>query len=91
MSTETPQNKPRFRLHPVALLNSERLRISLRDTYGQKGFYKYVIGIILLILSIGSLFYTDILVEELEQREEREGCEQNSDHFAKGWEIQRAT
>ena len=72
MSTETPQNKPRFRLHPVALLNSERLRISLRDTYGQKGFYKYVIGIILLILSIGSLFYTDILVEELEQREERE-------------------
>jgi len=72
MSTETPQNKPRFRLHPVALLNSERLRISLLDTYGQKGIYKYVIGIILLILSIGSLFYTDILVEELEQREERE-------------------
>lgn len=42
------------------------------DTYGQKGAYKYVIGLILLILSIGSLFYTDKLVEELEQREERE-------------------
>lgn len=31
-----------------------------------------MIGVILLILSIGSLFYTDKLVEELEQREERE-------------------
>ncbi len=72
MTTETPKNKPRFRLQPVALLNSERLRRSLLDTYGQKGAYKYVIGLILLILSIGSLFYTDKLVEELEQREERE-------------------
>jgi signal transduction histidine kinase len=72
MITETPKNKPRFRLHPVALLNSERLRRSLLDTYSQKGVYKYVIGLILLVLSIGSLFYTDKLVEELEQREERE-------------------
>jgi anti-sigma regulatory factor (Ser/Thr protein kinase) len=72
MATQTPQNKPRFRLHPVALLNSERLRISLLDTYGQKGVYKYIIAVILLVLSVGSLFYTDILVEELEEREERE-------------------
>lgn len=72
MPTETSQNKPRFRLHPVALLNSERLRVSLLDTYGQKSIYKYVIGVILLVMSIGSLFYTDLLVEELEEREERE-------------------
>ncbi len=72
MPTKTSQNKPRFRLHPVALLNSERLRLSLLDTYGRKGGYKYIIAIILLVLSIGSLFYTDLLVQELEQREERE-------------------
>ncbi|MCE7063743.1 PAS domain-containing sensor histidine kinase [Dyadobacter sp. CY326] len=72
MISETPKQKPRFRLHPVAILNSQRLRRSLMDTYDQKSFYKYIIGIILLMLSIGSLFYTDKLVEELEQREERE-------------------
>jgi len=72
MISETPKQKPRFRLHPVAILNSQRLRRSLMDTYDQKSFYKYIIGIILLLLSIGSLFYTDKLVEELEQREERE-------------------
>ncbi|GGH43703.1 sensor histidine kinase [Dyadobacter endophyticus] len=72
MISETPNEKPRFKLHPVAILNSQRLRRSLMDTYDQKSFYKYVIGIILLILSIGSLFYTDKLVQELEEREERE-------------------
>jgi signal transduction histidine kinase len=72
MPTKTPRKKPRFRLRPVALLNSERLRLSSIDTYGQKGFYKYIIGIILSVLSIASLFYTDLLVQELEQREERE-------------------
>ncbi|QRR01087.1 sensor histidine kinase [Dyadobacter sandarakinus] len=72
MITETPKRKPRFRLHPTAILNSQRLRRSLMDTYDQKSFYKYIIGIILSLLSIGSLFYTDLLVEELEQREERE-------------------
>ncbi|WP_149239776.1 sensor histidine kinase [Dyadobacter sp. 32] len=72
MPSETKPKKPRFRIHPAALLNSERLRVSLLDTYGQKGTYKYVIGIILLVLSIGSLFYTDLLVQELEEREERE-------------------
>jgi signal transduction histidine kinase len=72
MISETSKQKPRFRLHPTAILNSQRLRRSLMDTYDQQSFYKYIIGIILLILSIGSLFYTDKLVEELEQREERE-------------------
>jgi signal transduction histidine kinase len=72
MISETSKQKPRFRLHPTAILNSQRLRRSLMDTYDQKSFYKYIIGVILLGLSIGSLFYTDRLVEELEQREERE-------------------
>ncbi|KAA6432806.1 HAMP domain-containing histidine kinase [Dyadobacter flavalbus] len=72
MISKAPKFKPRFRLHPVAILNSQRLRRSLADTYDQKSFYKYIIGLILLLLSIGSLYYTDKLVEELEQREERE-------------------
>lgn len=71
MITETPK-KPRFRLHPVALLNSDRLRRSLVNTYEQKSFLKYIIGLILLLLSIGSLFYTNDLVDKLEEREERE-------------------
>ncbi|WP_031526653.1 sensor histidine kinase [Dyadobacter crusticola] len=66
------KKKPRFRLHPSAILNSQRLRRSLMDTYDQKSTYKYLIGVILLVLSISSLFYTNELVEELEQREERE-------------------
>ncbi|TLU99413.1 sensor histidine kinase [Dyadobacter luticola] len=72
MISETSKKKPKFRLHPTAILNSQRLRSSLMDTYDQKSVYKYIIGVILLGLSIGSLFYTDKLVEELEQREERE-------------------
>jgi signal transduction histidine kinase len=72
MISETSKQKPRFRLHPTAILNSQRLRRSLMDTYDQKSFYKYIIGVILMLLSIGSLFYTNELVEELEQREERE-------------------
>jgi hypothetical protein len=72
MIAETPKNKPRFRLHPVALLNSDRLRRSLVETYEKKGNLKYFIGIVLLILSIASLFYTNDLVDKLEAREERE-------------------
>lgn len=72
MITETPKNKPRFRLHPVALLNSDRLRQSLVNTYEKKGNFKYFIGVVLLILSIASLFYTNDLVDKLEEREERE-------------------
>ncbi|MCE7040913.1 PAS domain-containing sensor histidine kinase [Dyadobacter sp. CY312] len=72
MNTETPKEKPKFRLRPVALLNSDRLRRSLTDFYDQKIFLKYMIGIILLVLSIGSLFYTSNLVDKLEEREERE-------------------
>ena len=72
MITETPKRKPKFRLHPVALLNSSRLRRSLSDTYDQKNFLKYMTAVILLVLSIGSLFYTNDLVDKLEEREERE-------------------
>ncbi|WP_254411373.1 sensor histidine kinase [Dyadobacter diqingensis] len=72
MIAETPKNKPRFRLHPVALLNSDKLRHSLIGTYEKKGVLKYLIGIVLLALSIGSLFYTNDLVDKLEEREERE-------------------
>jgi len=71
MISETPK-KPRFRLHPVALLNSDRLRKSLKDTYEQKSLFKYFIGIILLIMSVGSLFYTNYLVDRLEEREQKE-------------------
>jgi len=72
MNTETPKPKPKFRLRPVALINSDRLRRSLTDFYDQKIFLKYMIGIILMVLSIGSLFYTNNLVDKLEEREERE-------------------
>ncbi len=72
MIAETPKNKPRFRLHPVALLNSDRLRRSLVETYEKKGNLKYAIGVILLCLSIASLVYTNDLVDKLEEREERE-------------------
>jgi K+-sensing histidine kinase KdpD len=72
MTSDTPKQKPKFRLHPVALLNSNRLRRSMTDVYDQKIFLKYMIGIILMVLSIGSLFYTNNLVDKLEEREERE-------------------
>jgi signal transduction histidine kinase len=72
MNTETPKPKQRFQLHPAALLNSNRLRRSLSDFYDRKIVLKYMIGIILLVLSIGSLFYTSNLVDKLEEREERE-------------------
>lgn len=72
MIEQTPKNKPRFKLHPVALLNSDRLRRSLSNTYERKTNLKYFIGVVLLGLSIASLFYTNDLVDKLEEREERE-------------------
>lgn len=54
------------------MLKSDLSKYSILDTYEKKSTYKYVIGIILLFLSIGSLIYTNQLVEELEEREERE-------------------
>ena len=71
MISETPK-KPRFRLHPVAMLNSDKLRKSLVENYDRKSFIKYIIGTILLILSTASLFYTNDLVDKLEEREKRE-------------------
>jgi len=61
-----------FRMQPVALLNSLKLRRSLLDSYGQKNIYKVVIGFNLLLISIGSLFYTNNLVGKLEERELRQ-------------------
>ena len=54
-------------MHPIALLNSLKLRRSMLDSYGQKNIYKFVIGFNLLLISIGSLFYTNNLVSKLEQ------------------------
>jgi K+-sensing histidine kinase KdpD len=72
MNSDTSKQKPKFRLQPVALLNSDRLKRSMTDVYDQKIFLKYMIGVILVLLSIGSLFYTNNLVDKLEEREERE-------------------
>ncbi|TDB67872.1 sensor histidine kinase [Arundinibacter roseus] len=57
---------------PVALFNSLKLRRSLIDSYGQKNIYKVIIGFNLFLISIGSLFYTNDLVEKLEERELRQ-------------------
>lgn len=59
-------------MQPVALLNSLKLRRSMLDSYGQKNIYKFVIGFNLFLISIGSLFYTNNLVERLEERELRQ-------------------
>lgn len=61
-----------FSMQPVALLNSLKLRRSMLDSYGQKNIYKFVIGFNLFLISIGSLFYTNNLVERLEERELRQ-------------------
>lgn len=61
-----------FRMQPVALLNSLKLRRSMLDSYGQKNIYKLVIGFNLFLISVGSLFYTNNLVERLEERELRQ-------------------
>ncbi|GAB3174103.1 sensor histidine kinase [Telluribacter humicola] len=72
MSTVNDEKRPRFFLHPVALLNSLRLRRTLLDTYGQKSSYKFLIGLNLFLISVGSLFYTSDLVTKLEERELRQ-------------------
>jgi signal transduction histidine kinase len=72
MSTVNDDKRPRFTLHPVALLNSLRLRRTLLDTYGQKNTYKFIIGLNLFLISVGSLFYTSDLVSKLEERELRQ-------------------
>lgn len=59
-------------MQPVTLLNSLKLRRSMLDSYGQKNIYKFVIGFNLFLISIGSLFYTNNLVEKLEERELRQ-------------------
>ncbi len=59
-------------MQPVALLNSLKLRRSLLDSYGQKNIYKILIGFNLFLISVGSLFYTNDLVNKLEERELRQ-------------------
>ena len=59
-------------MQPVAMLNSLKLRRSMLDSYGQKNIYKFVIGLNLFLISIGSLFYTNNLVGKLEERELRQ-------------------
>ena len=66
------RERSKFRMQPVALWNSLRLRRSLLDSYGQKNIYKFVIGFNLFLISIGSLFYTNNLVGKLEERELRQ-------------------
>ncbi len=66
-----PNSKSTLR-QPVALLNSLRLKRSLLDSYGQKNFYKIVIGLNLFLISLGSLYYTNDLVAKLEERELRQ-------------------
>ncbi len=57
---------------PIAWLNSLRLKRSLLDSYGRKNTYKIAIGINLFLISLGSLFYTNDLVDKLEERELRQ-------------------
>jgi len=57
---------------PILWFNSLRLKRSLLDSYGRKNTYKIVIGINLFLISLGSLFYTNDLVEKLEERELRQ-------------------
>jgi len=57
---------------PEVVLNNLRLHRSILDTYGQKSTYKFIIGINLLLISIGSLFYTNDLVQKLKERELRQ-------------------
>jgi anti-sigma regulatory factor (Ser/Thr protein kinase) len=66
------QKRSVFRMQPIALLNSLKLRRSLLDSYGQKNVYKFVIGFNLFLISVGSLFYTNDLVGKLEDRELRQ-------------------
>ncbi|WP_025762117.1 sensor histidine kinase [Dyadobacter tibetensis] len=49
-----------------------RLRLPMTEKFEKTSLYKYVIALILLFLSIGSLFYTNYLVDKLEEREQRE-------------------
>lgn len=72
MSTKKLRKKPNLKLRPIHLFNTTQLRESLMDTYGQKNVYKFIIGITLLLISIGSLFYTNNMVSKLEEREQRQ-------------------
>ncbi len=63
--------KPTLR-KPAALFNRLRIKHALLDSYGQKNIYKFVIGLNLFLISLGSLYYTNDLVAKLEDRELRQ-------------------
>ncbi|PWJ58372.1 histidine kinase/DNA gyrase B/HSP90-like ATPase [Dyadobacter jejuensis] len=52
--------------------SGKKLRFSMAGNLEKTSLYKYIIALILLLLSIGSLFYTNYLVDKLEEREQRE-------------------
>ncbi len=66
------RKKRRADFRPDTILSNLRIRRSLLDTYGQKNLYKIVIAFNLILVSIGSLFYTDNLIDKLEERELRQ-------------------
>lgn len=71
-ATETKPESQNEESSPIAWFNSLRLKRSLLDSYGRKNTYKIAIGINLFIISLGSLFYTNNLVDKLEERELRQ-------------------
>ncbi len=71
-ATEAKPKRQKADSPPTTWLNSLRLKRSLPDLYGRKNTYKIIIGINLFLISLGSLFYTNDLVEKLEERELRQ-------------------
>lgn len=72
MSIKKLTKLPELKIRPINLFTTAQLRSSLMDTYGQKNIYKIGIALTLLLISIGSLFYTNNMVSKLEEREQRQ-------------------
>lgn len=72
MSLKKLTKRPELKIRPINLFTTAQLRSSLMDTYGQKNMYKIGIAATLLLISIGSLFYTNNMVSKLEEREQRQ-------------------
>jgi signal transduction histidine kinase len=72
MSIKKLTKRPDIKIPQINLFTTAQLRSSLMDTYGQKNMYKIGIAATLLLISIGSLFYTNNMVSKLEEREQRQ-------------------
>lgn len=72
MSIKKLTKRPDLKIPQINLFTTAQLRSSLMDTYGQKNMYKIGIAATLLLISIGSLFYTNNMVSKLEEREQRQ-------------------